>query len=470
MEHNFIGRERELKFLADAGKEKNAQMMIIYGRRRVGKTFLIKNFIEKRSHLYYVCTSGNEKSQIELLSRALGEKFNDKALILNPFTDWHSFFLYLYEKTKEKRFYLAIDEYPFLIESNKTITSIFQKYWDEYLSNTQIYLILCGSSISMMENELIRYKSPLYGRRTGQWKLEPMKFSEICNFFKKDESIEKIIEFYSVSGGVPFYIDIFDLNKDIVYNIHQKIARKGMILYEEGEILIREEIKEAATYFSILNAIALGKSRQSEIANYLGLPATSITRYLETLIRLGFVRRILPVTENNVRSKRSLYVINDNFLNFWFRFIYPNKRYIEEEDKDKLSAIINDNLNAYVGKRFEDVCIEFLSGKGKPKPDFDVQRIGKWWGYRNDAGSRILEEIDIVALNEESRTILFCECKWKKNVNPRKVLKRLREKASAVEWNLQGGGRKEYFAIFAKSFKNKDVPTDTLLFEIKDFV
>ncbi len=468
MVHNLVDRESEWRFLEEAFDRKKAQLIVIYGRRRVGKSFLSYHFVNEKKGVYFLCSKGNEKEQLELLSLKLADYFNDTALSLNPFTRWHDFFTYISEKTKEKTLVLEFDEFPYLMAANPATPSIFQKYWDEKLSTSNIYIILCGSSIGMMETEVLGHRSPLYGRRTGQWKLKPLRFRDVIKFFRdKKISIESIVDLYAVTGGVPYYLVSFDLNKPAIDNIMEYVAKRGLPLLDEGEVLIREELPEAQTYFSILHAMAKGKTKPGDIANHAGLEATALTRYLNNLQRLGFIEKITPVTEKE-RSKKSLYFIADNFLNFWFRFIYPYRSFIEEEDYGKIKEVLRSEFLLHVSFVFEEVCTQAMEELRKAR-QFDFEKIGTWWGAYRDKSTneRKTAEIDIVAINEAKKGIVFCECKWQENVDGTEVLNSLKEKSEYVDWNK--GERTERYVIFAKSFKGKKTAKkNVFFFDFKD--
>ena len=465
MVHNLIDRQSEWKFLEDAFEEKKAQLIVVYGRRRVGKSFLTSKFINEKKGMYYLCSKGNEKEQLELLSNKCSDYFNDPILRSRPFTKWHDFFTWISEKARERRVIIEFDEFPFLIAANTAIPSLFQKYWDEILSSSNVYLILCGSSISMMETEVLRYRSPLYGRRTGQWKLKPLRFKHVVEFFDKKIPLQYIIEIYAITGGMPFYL--VNLNRTIpaIENALEYIAKKGRPLLEEGEALIKEELPDAMTYFSILHAVAQGQTKQSDIANHIGKPATALTRYLTNLQRLGFIEKRTPITEKE-KSKKSLYFIMDNFLNFWFTFIYSNKSYIEEENYAKIEAVLKKEFTQYTSHIFESVCMQAMEELRKEnKIDFDV--IGAWWAaYRSEENERKTEELDIVAL-KNSKDIFFGECKWKEEVAAESILNQLKEKVKRVNWHNES--RKEYYLIFAKNFKEKKkLGENVFLFDIND--
>jgi len=467
MEHNvtLIDREEETAFLEEAYAAGKSQLIILYGRRRVGKTYLLQHFMSNKKHAYCLCTKGNENEQIRLLSLTIGERFNDTALMLSPFSEWRSLFIYLHEKAQTEKFLIVIDEFPYLINANSAITSIFQKYWDEYLSNTKIMLVLCGSSIAMMESEVLAHKSPLYGRRTGQWKIKPLDFENSLKFFPKNASFEEAVRIYALTGGVPFYLTELDLCKTATENIIERIAKKGRLLYEEGEILLKEELRDPSTYFSILEAMSAGNTKQVEIANRVGIPSTALPRYLSTLERLEYIEKIMPVTEPK-SSKKTIYKIKDNFMGFWFRFIYPYRSYIEESNYKKYNEILDTYFEKHVTFAFEDICRAFLNRQNAKNllPAY-FTKIGTWYGYYRDepTDERKSVEIDIVALDEISNGIIFAECKWQdlSQKEAEKLFAALKEKSKHVEW--KGGNtqkpeakRQEYFAIFACRIEGKE--------------
>ncbi|PIX32238.1 hypothetical protein COZ60_00175, partial [Candidatus Bathyarchaeota archaeon CG_4_8_14_3_um_filter_42_8] len=279
----------------------------------------------------------------------------------------------------------------------------------------------------------------------------------------KRHSLEQIIEVYSITGGMPYYLVGLDLKKTATDNILEHIAKKGRPLLEEGEVLIREELPDATTYFSILHAISNGETKQSEIANHIGMPATTITRYLTNLQRLNFIKKEVPVTEGK-RSKKSIYSISDNFIRFWFRFIYPNRSYIEEENSTRIREILKKGFILHVSRVFEEVCTQALC----MEESIGHSSIGRWWGSYRDmkTNERKTAEIDIVVLNEEKNEIVYAECKWKEEVDVDDVLKKLKEKTVLVDWKTDK--RKERFVIFAKSFKRKTEYSGVRLYDLND--
>lgn len=452
MIQQFINREQELKSLNEFNKRREPQLFVIYGRRRVGKTELIKEFIKNKPHIYFLADDRKDKFNIEDLQSKMADFLNDSLFKKAKILDWVELFSEFRRKIS-KRVILVIDEFPYLIKANKSIPSIFQKIWDELLSDSPIYLILCGSSIAMMEKDVLFYGSPLYGRRTGQWKVEPLSFKEIHKFFPK-YNVNELIELYSVLDTIPLYLQKFDTGESVSKNIIKKLLRKGEFLYQEAEILLKEELREPGNYFMILKAVSFGNSKFGDIANYTGLDKTMVSKYLDTLLKLHIITKEFPITSKKERTRETLYRFEDNYFHFWFRFIYPFRSLIEEGKGNLLLKQIRSDFNSHVSFVFENVSKQFLSEKGI----FAYQKIGRWWGKG--------KEIDIVALNEKTKEILFVECKWKDKVNANKIMSNLKEKAKHVKWNNKK--RKEIYCIIAKSFKEKIKESDLILFDLED--
>lgn len=461
MRIQFTNRLSEIKFLNEQYKNKPAQFIPIYGRRRIGKTELIKQFCKNKPHIYFLADKGKEIDQLKKMSVLIGEHFQDEVLLGGLyFENWDKVFDYITGKQIKNKLIIVIDEFPFLTESNKAVPSIFQGIWDEKLSKKNIFLILCGSSISMMEREVLFYKAPLYGRRTGQIRLDFMKFKDARQFLPSYD-IKNQIAAYSILDGTPAYLLRFSDKKSIMENIKQQLLDKNASLYAEAEIILKEELREPNVYFSILRALSFGKTTPTEIANEIGENRTNLPRYFDTLENLHIIKKEIPITEKHMhKSRRGTYKIADNYFLFWFRFIYPYKSYIEEGNLDYILNILERDFNQHISLSFESICKEFLwELNKKDKLPFHFRKTGKWWSRKGD-------EIDLIALNEETKEIMFIECKWKENINAEKLLKELKEKPIFVDWYK--GKREEYFCIIAKSFKKKVKEENVLLFDLED--
>jgi len=357
--------------------------------------------------------------------------------------DWEVLFEFL----KTRADVVIIDEVQNLIQEDINILNIFQSVTDLILKGSTLKLILVGSSVSVMTSKILSYKSPLYGRKTDSLELRAVPFFELSRFFP-DSDIEERVEIYGFADGIPYYLVQIDKK---FWQWLQDEMRRERFLRDEVDFLMRYEFKDVGTYKLILEAIAYGKTKLKEIKDFIGVKRTDISPYLRNLAEVKMIKRVLPVTEN-IKSRRGQYYLSDNFLKFWFRYIYPNLSSIEEGIFDV--DIIRDDYNSYLGHVFEEVCRQFLVKN--VENFFSFTKIGKWW-YKD-------KEIDIVAFNRSTKEILFAECKWKDEVNSKKVLADLEEKSEYV--NFFKKSRRSHFVVFAKSFSKRS--RNCLCYDLKD--
>jgi AAA+ ATPase superfamily predicted ATPase len=439
----FIDRQRELAFLSNAGKRRESQLAVIYGKRRVGKTELVKQFFKTIPHIYFLADKTSEREQLRALSEKVGLHFRDSFLLSRGFGNWNEFFTYL--KGKE-RVVIAIDEFPFLIEANPAIPSLFQKEWDEGLKDSGAFLILLGSSIGMMETEVLGYKSPLFGRRTGQLLVEPLNFWD-AGRFSGGWSNEDFVNVYATLGGTPAYLLQFDYNQDYWTNVRRAILISEAYLSVEPEFILRQELREPRNYFAILRALSMGKTRPGEIINETGFDKSMIGKYLSVLGDLRIIRREVPVTERiPEKSKKGIYTIDDNFFRFWFNFIFPNRSFIEEEELDYvLEKKIKPAMDMFTSRAYEEICRAFVKRGFLEGLRFD--KVGRWWSRE--------AEIDIVATNDDDDAILFGEVKWSSRKVGTDILEELKKKATLVDWGT--GRRKEQYVLFSRKGFTQDM-------------
>jgi AAA+ ATPase superfamily predicted ATPase len=429
---------KELKEIEEIIKSNKFELVIIYGRRRIGKTELILNATKDHKRIYYLAT---EENNLERFYNVCLNKFPEVSKLK---MDYEVIFEFLKNKTD----IIIIDEFQNMIKENKNIIGLFQSIVDSILKGTKIKLFLLGSSISLITSKILSYKSPLYGRRTGSLNLKKISFFSLPEFFPKMD-IKQLIEIYGFADGIPYYL--IKIDNEFWGWFKKELEKERSFLRDEVDFLMKYEFEDSSTYKLILQAIAYGNTKINEIKNFIKVKRTDITPYLKNLIDVNFVKRIVPITEN-IKSRKGRYYIGDNFLKFWFRYIYPNLSSLEEGIFDIEN--IKKDYPSYLGYVFEDICKEFLVNINQ----FKFTKIGKWW--HKD------KEIDIVALNEKTREITFVECKWQNKVNAKKILTELKEKAGYVDWNKND--RKEYYCIFAKSFKEKIEDKDLLLFDLKN--
>ncbi|WP_292365348.1 MULTISPECIES: ATP-binding protein [unclassified Methanoculleus] len=443
----FLDRHRELSALADRYRSGKAEFVVLYGRRRVGKSDLIDQFLQFGNGIHLLAREESKTLQLRKFSRDLGNYFEDPFLKRTGFSDWDSFFEYIVQRSGS-RFVLAIDEFPYLVKEDPSLPSIIQDYWDTHLKETQVFLLLSGSSISMMESTTMDYRSPLFGRRTGQILLHPLRFIHVLDYLG---DMRKAVEFYAVFGGTPAYIMTADPDKDIMANVEEKLLREDSFLFRDVEFVLRTELAEPRYYFSILYSIAEGNNRIGLICNDTGLSKSIVNKYLSVLIDLQLVHRRIPVTEGQ-KSRKGLYFLSDNLFNFWFSFANPCLESLERGNAGLIAdQYVKPRFAAYVGRLFEAIVADLfeLFNQHGALP-FVYTRLGSWW-HRG-------EEIDIVCLREDQPEILFCECKWQDGVDGHRVLEELRAKAPHVSW--QNGRRKEHFCIVARTFSRRPMEDD----------
>jgi len=440
----FIDRETELKALRDKWAKGSSQLIIVYGRRRIGKTELIKQFIKGKEAVYFLADKRTSSEQLRELGRIIGDMFNDDMVKERGFENWLEVFNYI-KKHKKGKFILAVDEYPYLVEADKSVSSVFQKGWDESLKDAGIFLILSGSSIGMMESEALTYRAPLYGRRTGQILIKPLLFKEARQFFPKKD-FDEFLSIYTITGGIPAYILQLDPALSVDDNIKEKIFLNTEFLHNEVEFILKEEFREPKNYLSILRAISWGKRKFGEIVNETGLEKSFLTKYLMTLERLQIIEREVPVTEDAPhKSRKGLYAVTDNFFRFWFQYVFPYKSDLEIQRYDEVLRKMRESFKMLEGWTYETVCRQMISDLRDEL--FTFERVGKWWEDE--------KEIDVVALNSQTKDILFGEAKWSEKQVGINIYAELKEKAAHVDWKK--ASRKEHYILFSKSGFTKDM-------------
>ena len=434
----FIGRESELKRMEEDFSSNGSNLYIIYGRRRVGKTTLLQKFIENKKAIYFLATEESEESNLKQFQEVAYEK--TKLGVLRPENrlSWYDIFDLI--SSGDQKMVIVMDEYQYLVTGNKSISSIIQKIWDEILSKRKVMLILCGSIINMMYAETLNYTSPLYGRRTSQINLKPLNFENYKSFFE-NKNIEEVIEFYSVTGGVPKYVEIFDRESTLEENVSKHIFDKNGFLYEEPYFLLGKEFKEIGMYFSILKTISNGSHKLSEIASKMEVGQNSLGYYLNVLAQMDLLYRDVPVTETNPeKSKKGLYFLKDNFISFWFKFVYPNRSFLEIGNIVYVVQKFKDEFTKYVSLVYEELARQnttALASQGYF--DHEILKVGRWWNGD--------DEIDIVGIDKSGKPNLFGECKYTNKVVDIKVLSDLLKK---VEKNFDLISKPE-FLIYSKS-------------------
>lgn len=419
----FVNRTRELQFLEQHYASGQAELLVVYGRRRVGKTDLLRHFCNGKPHIFFVADLGTEENLLSDLTRQISEYFLGDPLLLAPFTTWESAFAYIATQAKE-RMVLVLDEFTYLIAGNSAFPSTLQKVWDTQLRAAPILLALSGSYIGMMEQSVLAYRSPLYGRRTGQWRLQPFTIWD-ARALVPGLSAEALVHVFAILGGMPAYLRQYDTSLALLGNVEQKILARGAFLHDEPRFLLQQELRDSSRHFAILTALANHRTRVNEIAQASGIPVTSVTFYLNTLQEMGLITRLTPATERNPeRSRQGIYQIADPFFRFWFRYVYPNRSLLERGETEQVQRKVEIELEQFTGPVFETICREYvwrLHENGRL--GFTPHTVGGWWS-RHD-------EIDVAAIGEDG--CLLGECKWTAKPIGVNILDQLTEKTKAVQ-------------------------------------
>lgn len=441
----FIDREAELQALEREYAREGSSFVVVYGRRRVGKTELISRFIRNRRSLYYLATEEPELQNLESFQSVAADFLHSDLLRAARISRWEDVFREIARTCgpTDERAVIVIDEFQHLGRANPAYPSIFQRIWDTMLKDANVMLVLCGSLISLMRNQVLSEESPLYGRRTAQIRMRQIPFLHYREFLP-GRSTRELVERYAVTGGVPKYIELFEDEKDVYSAISANVLDRSGFLYDEPNFLLQREVPDVGTYFALIRAIAGGAHRPSEISRSFGIKQTSLNKYLKTLIDLDVLERQVPVTECNPdKSKKSLYRIKDNFLQFWFRFVLPNLSYLETGRTAVVEKRIREHfIDGHVAYVYEDVCRERLWGLADSgELGFVPERVGRWW-----SGS---DEIDVAGLSASEGRAVWGECKFWKDPVGANVLRALEEKAARVPWERDG--RTDAFALFSAS-------------------
>ena len=444
----FIGRQIELEKL-NAEYKRDGSFVVIYGRRRVGKTTLIKEFLKKKTAFYFLATEELEIQSMKRLAGVVARTTKNSLLQKATFTDWLDLFQIIAEYKPEEKKVLVIDEFPYLVKTNPAFPSVLQNAWDEILKDSNVMLILSGSLIGMMQKHALSYDSPLYGRRTAQMRLAPLSFTDV--YAVQDLPFDKAVEQYAVTGGVPKYLEFFEDNRELEEQLKDTVLSKSGFLYEEPNFLLKSESMTAVNYFSIIKAIADGNHKLGKIAGVLGQETSALTPYLSTLADLGFIEKRTPITEKNPeKSRKGLYFISDHFIRFWFHYVYPYKGELELDNMQiVLDEIGKDFIEKFVAFAYEDICRDIFANLCKNGTvSFTPSRIGSYWLNDFDGDT----EIDVMAVDHQNKRVFAGECKYHAKPVDAPVYYALKQKVvNAGEIRKTFPGYDVIYGVFSKS-------------------
>jgi AAA+ ATPase superfamily predicted ATPase len=435
----FVGRKRELEKLNELYGSGKFECAVIYGRRRVGKTTLINEFVKGKKAIYYTGLETSSRENLENLSRSvMTARLGGETYAVFP--GYQAALDTLHEMSAAERVVMVIDEYPYLAGAYGGISSLLQVQIDNKFKNGKLMLILCGSSMSFMENQVLGYKSPLFGRRTAQFKIQPFDFFEAKSYHKNFDPHEAAM-IYGLTGGIPQYLELMDDNLGVAENIKRSFFDPNAFLFEEPSNLLKQEVREPAHYNAIIRSIATGSTRNSEIAARADMETGACANYLKNLISLGIVSKETPITETS--SRKTIYAISDSMFRFWYRFVPDNAALIHSGMSDRLWKKVEPQMPDFMGRVFEEICKQWLwRENAADRLPVSFVKLGRWWG--NDSIRRQQAEIDILALSEED-SALFAECKWTKEKADAGVLETLVHRAELFRF------REKHLYIFSRS-------------------
>ena len=435
----FIGREREIAALNRSYDSGRFEFIVLYGRRRVGKTALINHFIDGKPAIYFMGVESNAGQNLENFSRSIME-YAGGVLSGASFASFQDALETVFRLSEKERLILAIDEYPYAARASVSLASTLQMLIDKYKERSKLMLILCGSSMSYMEDHVLAYKAPLYGRRTAQIRLLPFDFFEASRYFERFSAEEKALA-YGIVGGTPQYLLQLDDGIGIGENIRNTFLDTSSFLYEEPMNLLKQEVREPALYTAVITAIAAGASRMSEISARVGEDTNVCAAYLKNLISLGIVQKETPYGEK--ASKKAIYSIENNMFRFWYRFVPGNASLIARGAADLVYRRIEPQLPDHMGKVFEEICGQYLWKlllSGRCPVEF--ASLGRWWG--SDPVRKRQAEIDIMG-EQDKDTALFGKCKWTNEKVDLDVLETLIERSGIFSY------QKRCYYLFSRS-------------------
>lgn len=441
----FVGRERELALLEQCYDSDKLECAVVYGRRRVGKTTLIAEFVKDKPHVMFAALDNSLENNLRAFSSAIAlAEHPDLAQGRPAFPVYDSFSDALdrvFTMAQTGPIVLVIDEYPYLAAADPSASSVLQHAIDAHLDNRNVMIILSGSSMSFMEHQVLGYKSPLYGRRTVSLKIEPFDYLSSRGFVPRMTAEDSAVV-YGLTNGIPQYLIQFDDALSLQDNVARKMLTNGCYLLDEPDNLMKQELRKPAEYNNIIEAIARGSSRLNEIAGVTGIVSGTASKYLDNLIDLGIVAKETPF--GNPKTRRPLYHIADSFFRFWYRYVPQNLPLINSGRPDIAARLIMDELPRFMGPVFERMCVQWLwRVNDTDRLPFLVTSAGRWWG--SDPATKRQEEIDIIAGTVDTDAALFCECKWRNKPTGMEELRTLQHRSLLLPYSQRR------YMLFSKS-------------------
>lgn len=443
--NKFLNRKEELAMLGELYDQQESRLVVVYGRRRLGKTTLLREFVQNKPSIYYMADRAGAVSQRMALSRSMSYALGEPVLGQARYETWYDLFsAFDRMRNKSERIVILLDEYQYLCQAESAFSSMLQKWWDEHWQYENVMLILCGSLTSMMYRETLTHSSPLYGRSHGQILLRPLPYHHIKDFVKEQDEVT-CVERYALCGGIPRYLELLAPHRTFMIALKRAVLEPMAPLHAEARYLLQDEIDVPNVCWSLLEAIASGATRISEMASRLSQPANSLTRYLSLLRDLSIVEREVSVCEKNPsRSKRGIYSITDPFLRLWFGCIYPYESFFEIGRTDDAMEKVKPLLERHIQTCYEHLCRDYT--RLHVVPGGRTVKVGRQWGAHY--------EINVAGVDSENRMSILGECKWSRRMVGLSVLAQLQETAAQQKLQLSPDIQ---WALFSRSGFTKEL-------------
>lgn len=444
---NFVGRNIELTLLNELYQREGAQFLIVYGRRRIGKTRLLTQWLSQlgHPHIYWMATQTSSVNQLRNFSQTIFQFLNPEASVEPGFsyTSWDATFAEVSRVAAERRLVVVLDEFTYVMQADPELPSLIQRAWDHILKSSDVVLILMGSLAGIIQRAALDYHSPLYGRATARLKLRPLSFGALADMLP-DFSAEQRVAAYTITGGIPAYIELFSSKINILQNLQQRIITPTNVMLGDAVFLLHEQVDDPRNYMAVLEAIGAGYHSLSDIAQFAGISRTNITKYLQVLQQLGYIERRVPATiRRPEKSRKGRYVIIDPYLRFYFRFLAPNLTAIEQGRIQQVTSLLYDHLLDFIGTHtFEELCRDWIGDTAEMGQfPFLPERIGSFWSPQ--------AQVDVVAINWRTKNIALGECKWGRKPVGHEVIQDLLAKTDKVlpgdiKWHV-------HYFIFARN-------------------
>jgi AAA+ ATPase superfamily predicted ATPase len=447
----FKGRNTELSELDKLWDMPKAALMILYGRRRVGKTRLLTHWREQHADqaLYWVAEPMSARDQLRSFSQALHHfSYPDSPVSMEvTYNNWEQAFWHVAEQSKDKRLALFIDEFTYLLEVEPSIVGTLQKAWDHWLSDSNLILALSGSQMALMRKHVLAYEAPLYGRATSQFELRPLPYSVTKEFFPR-YTPEDRVSIYAIFGGIPAYWERIDDSVTVVENIREQLLTPNTLLQEEPRLLLQDFISDQSNYVGIMGAIARGERTNNAISNRTGLPKGHVSKYLSVLRNTGFVERRIPVTDNK-KSRRGRYFVTDPYLRFYYHFLAAHQAQLVIGAQQQALRKIEQTMPLFTeNNTWQELSHEWLlRASDKGDIPLSIEEVGSSWSRSYT--------YDVVGINKQERSLVLGVCSWQSTPIDSSSLRSLVERTTTVlpdsdgEWSV-------YFLGFAKDGWTED--------------